>query len=154
MRISIGGPSAANATTDPNVRLEEELAAARRGAQVRLLLDGAFAEPSDPRDNTATCAYVQAIAAAEHLDVQCRIANPTGAGIHNKMILVRAGGQGAVLTSSINGSENSAKANRELGVIVRTDAGYDYLAQLFWKDWGLASTPEQRVYLPLVASEP
>lgn len=139
------GATTSNPVADPNPRLEAYLAAARRGAQVRMLLDAQFDDPADPRGNTATCAYVVAIAATEGLDLDCKLANPAGTGIHNKMVLVLDGGMGYVHVGSINGSENSSKNNREFAVQLQSTQAYQYLASVFWHDWG-----QQKFYLPLV----
>jgi hypothetical protein len=139
------GATTSNPINDPNLRLEAYTAAARRGAQVRILLDSVYDDPADPRGNIATCAYVNGLASSESLDLACKTGNPTGAGIHNKMVLVNAGGQGCVHTGSINGSENSSKNNREFAVQVQSDAAYNYLASVFWDDSrGIAE------YLPIV----
>jgi hypothetical protein len=61
------------------------------------------------------------------------------------MVLVLDGGQGYVHTGSINGSENSSKNNREFAVQVQSRAAYDYLAGVFWYDWGGIAQ-----YLPIV----
>ena len=142
------GATASNPTDDPNPRLEAYIAAAGRGATVRLLLDSVFDNPDDPRGNTATCAYVNDIASARGLDLACKLGNPTGNGIHNKMVLVRAGSLGYVHTGSINGSENSSKNNREFAVQVQSNAAYTYLAMVFWYDWGIRVEPQ--VFLPLI----
>lgn len=148
------GPASSNPTNDPNLRLEAYIAAARRGASVYLLLDSAFDIVSDSRSNMATCGYVTSIAAGESLNLYCRRGNPTGTGIHNKMVLVKAGGNGYVHVGSINGSENSSKANRELAVQVKSTSVYDYLASVFWHDWvltgGALPGGENKIYLPLV----
>jgi hypothetical protein len=148
------GPTNGNPTDNPNPRLEAYIAAARRGASVYLLLDSTFDFAADPRSNAATCAYVNSIASSESLNLSCLKGNPTGNGIHNKMLLVKAGGQGWVHTGSINGSENSSKANRELAIQVSSTAGYDYLASIFWHDWILAGgelpATEHKLYLPIV----
>ena len=128
------GETNSNPLVDPNPRLEAYIAAARRGAYVFLLLDSAFDNPNDPNGNTATCAYVNAIATTEGLRLSCRIGNPTGTGIHNKMVLVWGLGQGWVHTGSINGSENSNKQNREVAVQVQSLAAFQALAQVFWND--------------------
>jgi hypothetical protein len=128
------GPTSSNPITNPNPRLEAYIAAARRGAAVRLLLDSAFNDVNDPRGNSATCAYVNGIAASESIDLECLIGNPTGTGIHNKMVLVLAGTQGWVHTGSINGSENSVKQNREMAVQVQSAQAYQALAKVFWND--------------------
>lgn len=103
------GPTSSNPAADPNLRLEAYIDAARRGAAVYLLLDSLFDDAGDPRSNTATCAYVNGIAASESLELACLLGNPTGNGIHNKMVLVNDSGQGWIHTGSINGSENSSK---------------------------------------------
>src|SRR5512143_1450914 len=129
------GPTTSNPTTDPNLRLEAYISAARRGAKVRILLDSFYDTPTDPRSNANTCSYVNGIASAESLDLQCLTGNPTGTGIHNKMVLVWDGTQGWTHTGSINGSENSTKNNREIAVQVRSTDGYNYLSQVFNYDW-------------------
>ena len=48
-----------NPVDDPNPRLEAYLNAARRGAQVRILLDEFFDIANDSNSNAVTCAYVQ-----------------------------------------------------------------------------------------------
>jgi phosphatidylserine/phosphatidylglycerophosphate/cardiolipin synthase-like enzyme len=146
------GPTNSNPVADPNPRLESYIAAARRGATVRLLLDSAYNDPNDPRGNTAACQYVNAVAASESLNLACLLGNPTGTGIHNKMVLVSAGGQGWVHTGSINGSENSSKQNRELAVQVQSTGAYAYLSQVFWYDWvasGGSLPQDHLIYLPL-----
>jgi Lamin Tail Domain/PLD-like domain len=139
------GETTSNPTADPNPRLEAYIEAARRGAKVRILLDSAYDDPDDVRGNMATCAYVDGIAASnKDLDLDCKLGNPAGMGIHNKMVLVEADGHGYVHTGSINGSENSSKGNREFAVQVQSDAAYDYLAAVFWYDW------REYLFLPLV----
>ena len=129
------GPNTSNPATDPNLRLEAYIEAARRGARVRILLDSFYDDPLDPRGNTETCLYVNGLASGESLDLQCLTGDPTGTGIHNKMVLVWDGTQGWTHTGSINGSENSVKNNRELAVQIKSTDGYNYLAQVFDYDW-------------------
>ncbi len=129
-----GGP-ASSADADPNPRLAAYLAAARRGATVRLLLDSFFDSVGEPRANRATCVYVNSVAIAESLDLQCRTGNPTGLGIHNKLVLVRVGGEGYVHVGSLNGTETSHKLNRELALQFHSPAVYDLLARIWAWDW-------------------
>ncbi len=128
------GASSDTAGTAPNWRLAAYIAAARRGAQVRILLDAYF----DHGDNAETQSYVNQLARAEGLDLVVLLGNPTSGGIHNKMVLVQAGDQGWLHLGSINGSEASAKLNRELAVQVESRAASDYLAAAFWQDWLLS----------------
>lgn len=125
------GSSSDTPASAPNLRLAAYIAAARRGAAVRLLLDSFF----QAGQNGETAAYVNQLAQAEGLDLVALLGNPTGLGIHNKMVLVQAGGQGWAHVGSINGSEASAKANRELALDLQSTPVYDYLAAAFWQDW-------------------
>jgi len=128
-----------NPVDDPNLRLEAYLAAARRGAQVRVLLDGYFSN-----ENAATCIYLQSVAQAERLELDCQLGNPTGFGIHNKMVLAWIGGRGHIHVGSINGSELANKGNRELALQIQSDQAYAYLAEMFERDW------PYWVYLPMM----
>jgi phosphatidylserine/phosphatidylglycerophosphate/cardiolipin synthase-like enzyme len=137
------GPTNSNPAADPNLRLEAFVDAARRGASVHLLLDAFFDDGDSPVGNAATCAYVNGIARDESLPMDCTLGNPTGMGIHNKMVLARIGGQGYVYAGSINGTELSNKGNREMALLVRSNDAYAYLANLFMGDVPRA------IYLPL-----
>jgi cardiolipin synthase A/B len=142
------GPTAsATPETDPNPRLEAYLSAARRGATVRLLLDAYFDDSRDRNSNHATCAYVNALARAERLRLDCALGNPTGLGIHNKMVLVQLGGRGYAHIGSLNGSEQAHKDNRELAIQVQSDAVYEFLALMFSRDWPF------RIHMPTVFND-
>ncbi|MFN2134756.1 MAG: lamin tail domain-containing protein [Candidatus Promineifilaceae bacterium] len=139
------GAANSDPSMDPNVRLEAMLAAARRGARVRFLLDSYYDVTSSPVSNAATCARLEAIAQVEQLQLECISTNPTGMGIHNKMILVQVDGQGYVQIGSWNGTELSSKGNREIALLVQSNAAYAYLADLFERDW------PHLAYLPVMA---
>jgi uncharacterized repeat protein (TIGR01451 family) len=141
------GATNSNPIDDPNPRFEAYLAAARRGAAVWLLLDGYFDTPASPNSNTAACQRANEIARQERLQLRCALGNPAGLGIHNKMVLVEADGRGYIHVGSINGSENSHKANRELALQVQSNEAYAYLAAMFFQDWPWA------IYLPLVMNQ-
>lgn len=140
------GPSDGTPEADPNPRLEAYLDAARRGARVRILLDKHFDQGGE---NAATVAYLLEIALAEGLDLRARLADPTFMGLHNKMVLVQIGGRGYVHAGSINGSEVSSKANREMALQVQSDEAYDYLKAVFDYDWTHLSPFR---FLPMVFS--
>lgn len=137
------GTTTSNPAADPNPRLEAYIAAARRGARVEMLLDAFFNEASSAVSNAATCDYVNRTAGQEDLDLHCGTGNPSGLGIHNKMVLVHVDGAGYVHVGSINGTELSNKGNRELALQVRSDEVYEYLAALF------AGDAPRSAYLPL-----
>ena len=142
------GAGSSNPTRDPNLRLEAYIAAAKRGARVRILLDSFYDTFSDPRSNWATCAYVNALSA--QYDIQCRLANPAGRGIHMKMVLLQKGATGFVHLGSINGSETSNKLNRELATQVESPDAYAYWAQVFSYDWSTTTFAPHRQFLPLL----
>jgi hypothetical protein len=133
------GAESSNVGADPNLRLQSYIDAARRGARVRVLLDSFFddANLDSPRSNLRTAEYLNALASAEGLDLQARRRNPTGLGIHNKMVLGSIGGKGWVMAGSTNGGEVSAKLSREMNLLLRSDEAYAYLAEIFWRDWGV-----------------
>jgi cardiolipin synthase len=133
------GESTSNPVADPNLRLEALLAAARRGAVVRILLDSYFDEPEELRSNRATVDYVAAVAAAEGLDVAARRANPTLGGIHAKLLLARVGGETWSAVGSLNGGEVSYKLNREVLLLVDMPAIHARLREVFLRDWALGS---------------
>jgi len=61
----------------------------------------------------------------------------SGRTYHIKEVAVCAGSQGYVNISSINGTENANKQNRETGLQVTSSAAFRYMADLFAADWGL-----------------
>lgn len=142
------GASSGNPMTDPNLRLEGYIAAAKRGAHVRILLDSYFDAFSDPRSNYQTCLYVNQF--ENRYDIECRMGNPTGLGIHMKMVLVRHGGEGIVHLGSINGSETSNKLNRELASQVKSLDAYRYWEDVFDYDWSVTAFAPHRMYLPFL----
>ncbi len=139
------GPSTSSPATDPNLRLEAYIDAARRGAEVKIILDSVY---DSGYNNGGTMNYVNGIASSEGLNLQCRRDSPTATGIHNKMVLVHDGTNGWTHTGSINGSENSNKANRELAVQIKSDRGFNYLASVFNYDWVHAGGSPITVYPP------
>ena len=131
----------------PNVRLEAMVEAARRGASVRILLDDFYYRDQ----NSQVVDYINKLAREEGLDLEAKLASPMGMGVHNKMVLARIGDEHYVWIGSINGSEVSFKANREVGLLIRSKEAFDYLSSLFWTDWA-APYGVFRVYAPIVFS--
>jgi cardiolipin synthase A/B len=129
------GESVSNPIADPNPRLQAMLDAARRGARVRLLLDGFFDDAEALRSNHATVEYIRAVAAAEGLDIEAHTGNPTLGGIHAKVVLVRVGHRYWSAIGSLNGGEVSHKLNREVMVLMDVTEVYTRLAEVFAWDW-------------------
>ncbi len=127
----------------PDAYLEALLAAARRGVEVRLLLDSSpyNVEDGDPNNNTNTVAYVNGVAAAEGLDAEAKLVNLAVHGftqVHNKGLVIDGH---AVLVSSINWNRNSASANREAGLLLENDDLGGYFESAFAWDWKDDLTP-------------
>jgi hypothetical protein len=142
------GPTLGTPTSDPNVFLEVLIAAALRGARVRILMDSYF----DEGDNAATVAYIESLRAASptlRADLQARLGNPTALGIHNKMLLASIAGRGYAHIGSLNHGELAAKGNRELAVQVESQGLYAELARVFQADWQLSAP----IFLPMVARD-
>jgi phosphatidylserine/phosphatidylglycerophosphate/cardiolipin synthase-like enzyme len=143
------GDASANPIGDPNLRLSALIGAASRGAHIRLLLDSYFDDVSSPTSNEATRATIESLRALSptlRLNLEARRGNPTLGGIHNKMFLFNIGGRKVVHVGSINGTEISNKANREIALQVESGAAYDYLRGMFEYDWSFQS----RTYMPIV----
>ncbi|MGB9856355.1 MAG: Ig-like domain-containing protein, partial [Caldisericum exile] len=115
-----------------NPRLQALINAANRGAQVYILLDSVNSSTT----NTPTKNYLDSL---NNPNIHVLLGNPTSGNgsypIHNKMFLARIGGKGYVNISSINGSENASRANRELGIIIQSNAGFEYYYKAFAYDW-------------------
>jgi uncharacterized repeat protein (TIGR01451 family) len=135
----------------PNPRLEAYVDAARRGATVRILLNGGtFDQVGFQNVNTATVAYVNGIARAEGLDLEAAVGDPTQYGIHNKMVLVWLHDEGGYAhVGSLNGSESSSKVNREMVIQIRSDQVFAYLLEVFQYDWRLS----RPLFLPLLLQQ-
>jgi phosphatidylserine/phosphatidylglycerophosphate/cardiolipin synthase-like enzyme len=142
------GPTTSNPTVDPNPRLQAIIGAASRGASVRVLLDRYYDDPAAARSNFATVRYLSILAQANGWDLRASIGNPTGLGIHNKMFLVRLGNRRFAHVGSWNGTEVSAKRDREVSLLIESDLAHEFLREMFQRDFQAA----QPVYLPLAMS--
>src|SRR5207248_8443351 len=105
---------------------------AQRGANVRILLDGTDRNDCSNTGNPATVDYVSSFGLP---NLQAKIATPTSDNVHNKMVLVQHNGVGVSHISSINGSENSSKNNREFGLQITSNTAYLYYKDVFEYDW-------------------
>ena len=147
--------------TTPSLLVQALVEAARRGVRVRVLLDcsefncNLVSERYDRKrdNNDDTVAWLREIAAEEGLDIDARLLDVNDASerrrddredagyskIHNKGLVIDGR---TVLISSINGSENSFKGNREMGVLVTAEPVADYYAHLFWYDFTTVAAPD------------
>ncbi len=120
-----------------SVLLDAVVAAARRGIEVRVLVDGKGyqLDPDAPDGNDDTVRYLNALAGAEGLDLRAKVVDLDTLGlskIHAKGVIVD---DEWVFVGSQNWSENSFRANREVGVMVHAPAVAGYYLKLFWRDW-------------------
>ncbi len=127
----------------PNPRWEAYLEAARRGASVRVILNGAGGRERQVK-NTHACRRINNLARDEGVDLFVGMASLPDArksregAIHNKMILARIGGECWSHVGSANGSETAHRFNRELGLSIESRALFEYLAEVFRADWNRA----------------
>ncbi len=122
----------------PNLFLEAAIDAARRGVEVRILMDSTWynIEREDPISNYHTASYVNDIARKEGLDMEARLVDADKLGIeklHTKGVVVDGR---LALVSSVNWNENSPMNNREVGVIIE-GAPAEYFEEVFLYDWGI-----------------
>jgi cardiolipin synthase A/B len=106
--------------------LEALIDAARRGAKVRLLLDGFFDEPEALHSSRAGVEYLSLITTNKGLDLAGATGHPIG-GIHAKFVLLRVGG------------EVRYKVNREVVLIVDHPLIYVRLLAVFPHDWAMTT---------------
>ncbi len=109
--------------------------AARRGVEVRVLLDAAWFNTEDEADNDEQVALINRIAAAEGLPLEARLVDLEAhdlTKVHTKGVVVDGR---RVLVSSINWNEASPSFNREAGVVVDDPGAGAYFLAVFDADW-------------------
>ena len=124
----------------PNRYLAEAINASRRGVHVRVLLDSYWFNTEGEDDNDEMMAYINQVAASEHLPLEARCAELDRnelEKIHNKGVIVD---RKKVLVSSINWNYNSPTFNREAGVIIEQPEAAQYYGAVFEDDWGRSTT--------------
>jgi len=117
-----------------NLYLEAVIRAARRGVDVKVLLDGTYlAEDDWSSDNRDAFNLLRYLSCREGLKLEVRFAAMTGiAKMHNKGLVVD--GEKA-LVSSINWGRTSVMENREVGLIIESAGAAHYFEQAFLHDW-------------------
>jgi cardiolipin synthase len=131
-----GDRTTGSVESTPNLYIEAVIDAARRGCEVKVLLDATYynSDVTDPIDNDDTVAYVNEIALAEGLDLEAKLVNITEHDfekIHNKGLIA----DDSVLISSINWNLNSVTRNRESGLIIENADVAAYFTEVFEDDW-------------------
>ena len=125
-----------NWKSKPNKFLEAAIERARKGVDVKILMDSNDynTEEGSPNSNYNTAKYIKNISGTESIPLDVKLANLKAmkvSKIHNKGLIVD---NTTVLISSINWNENSPRNNRELGIAITGDSAYYYLRE-FLADW-------------------
>ncbi|MBI5001743.1 MAG: lamin tail domain-containing protein [Euryarchaeota archaeon] len=131
------GSSAYGGASETNPFVDALVAAARRGCEVRVLLDSTYynVESGDKNDNDDAVRYLNTLAALEGLKIQAKLVQLEAhdfVKIHAKGVIVD---ESSVLVSSINWNRNSVMDNREAGLIVESGEAARYFARVFEYDW-------------------
>jgi phosphatidylserine/phosphatidylglycerophosphate/cardiolipin synthase-like enzyme len=114
---------------EPSPVLDAVLEAARRGVEVKLLLDDNFPSTSD---NDEVVSYINEIASSEGLDLEARLADIQNISmVHNKGMVA----DDKVLVSSINWVDTAFRDNREVGLSVELEGLADVFSSYFLQDW-------------------
>jgi len=114
---------------EPSPVLDAVMEAARRGVEVKILLDDNFLSTSD---NDEVVAYVNEVATSEGLDLEARLAEVQDISmVHNKGIIA----DDKVLVSSINWVDTAFRDNREVGLLIELKGLADIYSSFFLLDW-------------------
>lgn len=119
--------------------LRAVLDAAERGVEVRILLSGAwYAE----EENRQLKRWLDEQAEAEGLPLSVRIAEPDGRfeKIHAKGLIVDGE---HTFVGSLNWNNNSLRNNREVGLLLESQAVGDYFETVFESDWSKRSDEKE-----------
>ena len=109
--------------------------AARRGCDVKVLLDPKYLDGNNNNDEVIS--WLRQVAAAEHLDLEAELADLNGLGlvkIHNKGLIVD---DRKVIITSLNWNANSIH-NREAGVIIENAEIASFFTAAFFHDWNVS----------------
>ncbi len=113
-----------------HVFLREALAAAERGVEVRILLDSTWYVEEE---NEELVRWIEDQAAAGGLPIEARLVEPDGSKkTHAKGVVVD---ERTTMVGSINWNANSVENNREVALIVESEAIARYFAGVFDADW-------------------
>ena len=111
------------------------LEAARRGCEVKVLLDSKYL--AGYNNNDEVISWLRQVAAAEHLDLEAELADLNSLGlvkIHNKGLIID---DRKVIITSLNWNANSIH-NREAGVIIENAEIASFFNAAFFHDWNVS----------------
>ena len=132
-----------------NPYLQAAVDAARRGVEVRILLDSMWYNKNDADDNDELCRDLNDLASQENLNLEARLVKRDGISkTHNKGVIVD---EKRVLISSINWNKHSPTYNREAGIIIENPDLAAYYTGAFRCDWNMERrSPTSAVFVLLV----
>jgi len=114
--------------------------AARRGCEVKVLLDSKYLEGGNNNDEVVS--WLKEVAREENLSLEGKLADLDSLGlvkIHNKGLIVDGK---VVVIASLNWNANSIH-NREAGVIVEHEEIASFYEDVFFHDWNVPVKGEQ-----------
>ncbi|MFH0966306.1 MAG: phospholipase D-like domain-containing protein [Methanobacteriota archaeon] len=117
-----------------NPYLQAAIDAARRGVDVRIILDSFYYNDEDEADNADIVDEINGVADRDHLPLEARMIDLRSTGLlklHAKGVVA----DDSVFISSINWNENSPVFNREAGLIIEDKSAAGYFASVFESDW-------------------
>ena len=119
---------------EDNTFITALIEAARRGCEVKVLLDSKDYNLDTWNDNDEAVAWLEQVASEEHLDLEAKLADLDSLGltkVHTKGLIVDGE---IVIITSLNWNPNSAH-NREAGVIVENEEIASFFEDVFFHDW-------------------
>ena len=125
----------------PNTFIAALIGAARRGCEVKVLLDSKDYNVDAWNDNDEAVAWLEQVAREENLNLEAKLADLDSLGItkvHSKGLIVD--GKVVVITS-LNWNANSVH-NREAGVIVENEEIASFFEDVFFHDWNVSVNGE------------
>lgn len=119
-----------------NLYLQAVIDAARRGCEVKILLDSRYVNMSNDTDNYDVVNYINNLAKKEGLkNLKAKLIYLGNLSkLHSKGLIVD---DNKTLISSINWGRGSVIKNREVGVIVENEDVAKYFKDVFFYDWNL-----------------
>lgn len=112
-----------------NPLLTSLIGSARKGVEVKVLLDGNFLDTSD---NDEVVRYLNEVASSEDLDLEARLADiPNISMVHNKGLVI----DDIVIVSSINWVVSAFRDNREVGIAISMEDLAEHYSDRFLRDW-------------------
>jgi len=122
---------------EPNPFITALIGAARRGCEVKVLLDSKDYNVNTWNDNDEAVAWMNKVASEENLNLEANLVDLDSLGLtklHTKGLIVDGK---VVIITSLNWNANSIH-NREAGVIVESEEIASFYNEVFFYDWNVS----------------